>query len=200
MDGAVEYPLTTIREPAVGGAGYAVIGDVRYEGMVEPAYLEMWSVFPDGGRYFSRTLGAEGPTAAMVGESDWRRFELPFFLEGATSTPSQLELNAVLPSGGRVWVGPLRLMALEDAASSGAWWTDRTAVLVGGIGGAMVGGPRAVIGSRASRGKARRLVLGAMVGSSRSASCSSAPGGSRSSRCSPPPLPARSSSAACCSW
>lgn len=103
------------------------------------AYLEMWSVFPDGGRYFSRTLGAEGPTAAMVGESDWRRFELPFFLEGATSTPSQLELNAVLPSGGRVWVGPLRLMALEDAASSGAWWTDRTAVLVGGIGGAMVG-------------------------------------------------------------
>lgn len=104
IDGSVgggEYPLTTIREP-VGGAGYAVIGDVRYEGVVEPAYLEMWSVFPDGGRYFSRTLGAEGPMAAMVGESDWRRFELPFFLEGATSTPSQLELNAVLPSGGRV--------------------------------------------------------------------------------------------------
>ena len=91
MDGAVEYPLTTIREPAGGGAGYAVLGDVRYEGVVEPAYLEMWSVFPDSGRYFSRTLGAEGPTAAMVGESDRRRFELPFFLEGATSTPSPLE-------------------------------------------------------------------------------------------------------------
>ena len=89
---------------------------------------------------------------------------MPFFLEGATSTPSQLELNAVLPSGGRVWVGPLRLVALEAAASSGAWWTDRTAALVGGIGGAMVGVLAAVIGSLASRGKAGRLVLGMMVG------------------------------------
>jgi hypothetical protein len=173
VDGAVEingsveggeYPLTTIQEPAVGDAGYAVIGDVRYEGVVEPAYLEMWSVFPDGGRYFSRTLGAEGPMAAMVGGSDWRPFELPFFLEGATSMPTQLELNAVLPSSGRVWVGSLRLVALEGAASSGAWWTDRTAGLVGGIGGAVVGILAGMIGSLASRGKARRFVLGMMAG------------------------------------
>jgi hypothetical protein len=167
IDGSVgggEYPLTTIREPAVGGAGYAVVGEVRYEGVVEPAYLEMWSVFPDGGRYFSRTLGAEGPMAAIVGDSDWRPFELPFFLEGATSTPAQLELNAVLPSSGRVWVGSIRLVALEDVASSGAWWTDRTAGLVGGIGGVMIGILGGLIGSLASRGKARRLVLGIMVG------------------------------------
>ena len=167
IDGSVEggaFPLTTIPEPAVGGAGYAVVGDVRYEGVVEPAYLEMWSVFPDGGRFFSRTLGAEGPMAAIVGDSDWRPFELPFFLEGATSTPAHLELNLVLPSSGRVWVGSLRLVALDDAASSGAWWTDRTAGLVGGIGGALVGTLGGMIGSLASRGKARRFVLGTMVG------------------------------------
>jgi len=158
------FPLTTIPEPAVGGPGYALVGQVRYEGVAEPAYLEMWSVFPDGGRYFSRTLGTQGSMAAIIGDSDWRAFELPFSLDGATSTPSQLELNAVLPSSGRIWVGPLRLVALGDTADSGAWWTDRTAGLVCGIGGALVGILGAMIGTFASRGKARRLVLGLMVG------------------------------------
>jgi len=173
VDGAVEvvgseggatFPLTTIEATGVGGEGYAVVGDVRYEGVVEPAYLEMWSVFPDGGRYFSRTLGTEGPMATIVGDSDWRAFELPFFLEGATSTPSHLEVNAVLPSSGRVWIGSLRLVALGDAAASSAWWSDRTAGLVGGIGGSLVGILGGVIGSLASRGKARRFVLRTMVG------------------------------------
>ena len=162
-EGGATFPLTTIEAAGVGGEGYAVVGDVRYEGVVEPAYLEMWSVFPDGGRYFSRTRGSEGPMATIVGDSDWRAFELPFFLEGATSTPSHLEVNAVLPSSGRVWIGTLRLVALEDVASSGAWWTDRTAGLVGGIGGSLVGILGGLIGSLASRGKARRFVLGAMV-------------------------------------
>jgi hypothetical protein len=173
VDGAVEitgsdvggtFPLATIRAPEVSGDGYAIVGDIRYERVSEPAYLEMWSVFPDGGRYFSRTLGTEGPMAALVGDSGWRRFELPFYLEGATSTPSHLELNAVLPSTGRVWVGPLRLVALGETSGSGAWWTDRTAGLVGGIGGAVVGILGGMIGTFASRGRARRLVLGTMVG------------------------------------
>lgn len=172
VDGAVQitgsagggtFPLTTIREPEVGDESYAIVGEVRYEGVAEPAYLEMWSVFPDGGRYFSRTLGTEGPMAAIVGDSDWRAFELPFSLDGATSTPSQLELNAVLPSRGRIWIGSLRLVGLTDTGSSGAWWSNRTAGLVGGIGGALVGTLGALIGTFASRGKARRLVLGLMA-------------------------------------
>ena len=157
------FPLTTIREPAVDDQSYAIVGEVRYEGVAEPAYLEMWSVFPDGGRYFSRTLGTQGPMAAIVGDSDWRAFELPFSLDGATSTPSQLELNAVLPSSGRIWVGSLRLVGLTDTGSLGAWWSNRTAGLVGGLGGALVGILGALIGTFASRGKARRLVLGLMV-------------------------------------
>jgi len=160
-------PLTAIDSPDVGGAGYAIVGEIRYEDVDAPGYLEMWSVFPDGGRYFSRTLAAEGPLAAIEGDSDWRVFELPFFLEGATSAPSRLELNAVLPSTGRVWVGPLRLVAVDAAGMTGsadAWWTDRTAGLVGGVGGALVGVLGAMIGSLASRGRARRLVLGTMTG------------------------------------
>jgi hypothetical protein len=171
VDGAVEvsategggaFPLTTIEDPSVGGSGYEIVGEVRYEGVAEPAYLEMWSVFPDGSRYFSRTLGTEGPMAALVGDSEWRKFELPFSLEGATSMPSQLELNAVLPSTGRVWIGPLRLVGLGGAAA-GAWWSDRTAGVAGALAGVTVGIFGALIGVFASRGKGRRFVLGTMT-------------------------------------
>lgn len=172
VDGAVEvtgeeggatFPLTTIDGPDVGGAGYAIVGEVRYEGVIEPGYLEMWNVFPDGSRYFSRTLATEGPMAALVGDSDWREFRLPFFLEGATSMPSRLELNAVLPSKGHVWIGPVRLVGI-DGAGSNAWWTDRGAGVFGGFGGALVGIFGGMVGVLASRGKARRAVLGTLVG------------------------------------
>lgn len=162
-EGGATFPLTTIDGPDVGGAGYAIVGEVRYEGVTEPGYLEMWNVFPDGGRYFSRTLATEGPMAALVGDSDWRVFRLPFFLEGATSMPLRLELNVVLPSNGHVWVRPLRLVAI-GAADDGAWWTDRTAGLVGGFGGALVGVFGGLIGTAAPRGKARGLVLGTLIG------------------------------------
>ena len=144
VEGGATFPLATLDADGVGDVGYAIVGDVRYEGVAEPGYLEMWTVFPDGSRYFSRTLDDEGAMAALAGDSDWRPFQLPFSLEGATQAPSTLELNAVLPSTGRVWIGPLRLVAVGDA--TGAWWTDRTAGLVFGAGGAMIGVLGAMIG------------------------------------------------------
>jgi hypothetical protein len=162
-EGGATFPLATLDPAGVGDVGYAIVGDVRYEGVAEPAYLEMWTVFPDGSRYFSRTLADGGAMAALVGDSDWRPFQLPFSLEGATQAPATLELNAVLPSTGRVWIGPVRLVAVGDTGASGAWWTNRTAGLVFGVGGAMIGVLGAMIGSFAARGKARGLVLGTMV-------------------------------------
>ena len=47
--------------PAVTGDSYAITGKVAYEGVEGDGYLEMWSVFPDGSRYFSRTLDDAGP-------------------------------------------------------------------------------------------------------------------------------------------
>ena len=162
VEGGATFPLTTIDAEGVGDVGYAIEGEVRYEGVAEAGYLEMWTVFPDGSRYFSRTLADEGAMAALVGDSDWRPFQLPFSLAGATEAPSTLELNAVLPSTGRVWIGPVRLVAVGEAAA-GEWWTDRTAGLVFGVGGAMIGVLGAMIGSFAARGKARRLVVGTMT-------------------------------------
>jgi len=153
-------PLTVIRGPAVGGKGYALVGLVRYAGVKGAGYLEMWSVFSDGQRYFSRTVEKRGPLAALSGDSGWRRFELPFILRGA-ERPSRLELNLVLPGRGTVWLGPVELVAeFPAAAGQDAWWSSQTAGLLGALGGSLLGLLGAAIGSLAGRGRARKLVLG----------------------------------------
>jgi hypothetical protein len=59
--------LATIDRPPVEPEGYVVTGQVRYQGVQGRGYLEMWSVFADGSRYFSRTLAATGPLALAFG-------------------------------------------------------------------------------------------------------------------------------------
>ena len=108
------FPLIAVDAPDLGRVGFSVRGRVRYSDVAGSGYLEMWSVFADGGRYFSRTLGAEGPMAVVTGTSDWRPFELPFFLEGA-APPSRLEINVVLPGSGTVEIGPLEVVRLAEA-------------------------------------------------------------------------------------
>jgi hypothetical protein len=159
----VRLPVLRIPGPGISGFPYAITGTVRHEGVAGQGYLELWSVFPDGGRYFSRTLGA-GPLRALEGRSDWRPFVLPFFAEPATPRPVSLELNVVLPGAGVVELGPLRLVQYrpgeDPLAVAGAWWSDRAGGLVGGLGGAALGGVGALAGWLAARGKARRLVVG----------------------------------------
>ncbi len=160
-DHTTTHPLVTIESPPVGGVGYAVLGRVRHEGVKGEAYLEMWSYFADGGRYFSRTLG-QGPMAPLRGDGDWRAFQLPFFLNGAPA-PSRLQVNLVLPGAGRVWIGPLQLVQLDPrGAAAGAWWSDTTAGWVGGILGSAVGLLGAAIGTLCSLGRGRAFVLGAL--------------------------------------
>jgi len=72
--GGTRFQLVTIDRPPTGGGPYVVRGMVRYDGVEGQGYLEMWSVFPDGGRYFTRTLAPQGSLAALRGESNWRPF------------------------------------------------------------------------------------------------------------------------------
>src|SRR2546430_16134150 len=129
----------------------------------------MWTVFPDGGRFFTRTLASQGPLAALHGESAWRSFELSFDLSGASQVPSRLEINLVLPARGTVWLGPLHLQRTSAPAAptvtvQGGWWSERVGTLVGarlgGVGG-VVGG---VIGALGGRGKGRRVGVTRVVG------------------------------------
>ena len=132
--------------------------------MVGDGYLELWNHFPGYGPFFSRTVEDRGPMRALRGSSDWREFVLPFYITGNRDTsPTRLVLNVVLPGKGTVYLGPLRLVQYHGAAdpmtAAGAWWSDRTAGWLGGIGGSMLGVLGGVIGLLGGRGKARRLVV-----------------------------------------
>jgi hypothetical protein len=149
------FELTEIADPPIRGDQYAIAGRVRYEDVQGSGYLEMWSAFADGGRYFTRTLAGSGPLARLQGTSGWREFSLPFYLQGH-EPPTRLELNLVLPGRGTVFLGPLGLVQPEANA---AWWSERTAGLLGAIFGSAIGLAGAAVGLLAARGRARRLVL-----------------------------------------
>ena len=74
----------------------------------------MWSAFPNGTRYFSRTLAQQGPQASLRGDAGVRSFEVPFRLVAGSSAPTRLDDDVVLPGAGTVWVGPLALRSLAD--------------------------------------------------------------------------------------
>lgn len=155
------FPLIAVNVPDLGRVGFSVRGRVRYSDVAGSGYLEMWSVFADGGRYFSRTLGTEGPMAVVTGTSDWRPFELPFFLEGA-APPNRLEINVVLPGSGTVEIGPLEVVRLAEAGS-GAWLPDRAVGVVGAALGSAIGVLGALVGVLVSRNRGRGFVLPVMT-------------------------------------
>ncbi len=120
--------LLTIEKPPIGATKYALRGEIRYENVQGRAYLEMWSVFPNG-RYFSRTLGdpGSGPMSQLAGTSAWREFTLPFDSTGE-SVPIRIEVNLFLPGRGVVFVGPLSLMEVSSVEATGK--SGRSAVAI----------------------------------------------------------------------
>ncbi len=175
-DTPLQVQLLKINQPPISKKVYAIVGEIRYEGVRGDGYLEMWNCYPPPkpgmmeGRYFSRTLGESGPGGKIRGTSSWRAFMLPFDRTGTAATPVRLEINLYLPAQGTVYVGPLKLVeyagSFVPAATSraGAWWSDRRAGLIGGIGGATIGCLASLLALLASRGVARSLVLGMLQG------------------------------------
>jgi len=153
--------------PGVSQATYAVTGQVRYESVGGEGYLEMWSVFPGGKRHFSRTLAAQGPMARLHGTAGWRWFCLPFSVTSGGQRPHRLILNVVLPRGGTVELGPLKLTQYapgEDPLQQpGHWWSERAGGLLGGLLGVLLGTLGAAIGALSCSGKYRGLVLGLLL-------------------------------------
>lgn len=172
--------VLVIDNPKLAHHTYAIVGRVKYENVKGTGYLEMWNTFPDGGAFFSRTLGSGGPMQSLNGSSDWRPFLLPFYAKPGM-LPSRLEVNVVLPEGGVVYLEPARLVqelhegtglpkghklppaASSSSASTNAWRSDRSAGWVGGIGGGVLGLLGALVGLLAGRGRARRVVFGLLM-------------------------------------
>src|SRR5256884_3327564 len=164
--GPTSFHLVTIDHPQIAGRRYVASGEVRYQDVGGGGYVEMWTVSPDGRRFFSRTLAAQGPRAALHGESSWRRFELPFDMSGASQAPSRLEINLMLPGRGAVWLGPMHLQraTAQAEAAQGGWWSARSGTLLGAMMGSLAGVVGAIIGVLGGRGRARGLVLALLVG------------------------------------
>src|SRR5439155_23867059 len=140
--GPTSFHLVTIDHPQIAGPRYVVSGEARHRDVEGQCYLGMWTVFPDGRRFFTRTLAAQGPRAALHGESSWRRFELPFDISGASQAPSRLEINLMLPGRGAVWLGPMHLQraTAQAEAAQGGWWSARSGTRLGAMMGRLVGG------------------------------------------------------------
>jgi len=163
-----EHPTHTrileIEAPPVEGRRYRIVGTVAYQDVPEGGYLEMWSELPDGSRYFTRTLDAEGPLARLQGSSPPRPFALPFDLGADGPPPRRVELAVALMGPGRVTLTDLRFEAEPASAAAGFWWSEREAGIVGGVLGTALGLLGAAIGTLASLGRARRFALGALQG------------------------------------
>jgi hypothetical protein len=144
--------------------GYVVHGKVRYRDVEGTAYLEMWSVMPNGDRYFSRTVADFGPMRNIQGTSDWREFELPFNLMGTKPESVTLEINVVMPGKGTIEVSELTLSHLPTSVG---WFDNRTSGWIGSVMGCVVACFGALGGILAGflmpRGKGRRLITGMFV-------------------------------------
>src|SRR5262245_4212223 len=105
--------ILEIAEPKVPGHRYMLRGKVKYAGVDQDAYLEMWSHFPDNMAYFTRTLADQGPLAKIQGDSDWRDIALPFTSK-EDYLPEKLVVNVVLPGQGTIYLTPLTLTKIPD--------------------------------------------------------------------------------------
>lgn len=173
-DSRLLVTLLQIPAPPVSQRLYALVGEVRYEGVRGDGFLELWNCFPPPKpgmaetRYFSRTTAESGEMGKLTGSSGWRKFRLPFDPTGASGAPTRLEFNLVLPGSGAVFLGPVRLVEYGGGASGGmsppAWWSEKMGGMVGGIGGATLGCLASLLAWLASRGRARGLVVGLSFG------------------------------------
>jgi hypothetical protein len=169
-DTPLQLQVLKLHKPPISKMLYAIAGEVKYEGVRGNGYLEMWNFYPPlkpgmpEGAYFSRTLGESGEMGKLTGTSNWRRFMLPFDRTGASGPPTRLEMNVFLPAQGTVYLGPIELVeyagSLNQATSpANAWWSDRTAGLAGGTGGAALGCLASLLAWLASKGRSQSLVV-----------------------------------------
>jgi hypothetical protein len=170
VPGVPQQLVLELPDPGITLPVYALKGMVRYDDVEGDGFLQLDSHFGDHGTFFSKSLATTGPMGKLSGSSDWRPFVLPFYAnsgdqaDSAAPLPDKLTLSLVLPGTGTVSikdVGLYQYASGEDPLqAAGQWFDGRSAALLGGIGGAVIGLWGALIGILASRGKARHFVLG----------------------------------------
>lgn len=128
--------------PALRRHHFALVGPVSHRGLGSPSYIEMMAVFPSGARLPVRTQDDAGPLAWLRGDGG-RELALPFDWSVLGTAPVAVELAVVMPTGGRVELEPLHLLAFAPDESlddrPGSWWPRRALVRGGLLAAAGVG-------------------------------------------------------------
>jgi hypothetical protein len=141
----------------------------------------MWSYFPDGSCYFSRTAGEVGPMQKITGTSDWRPVLLPFINNPGNPRPTKLVVNVILPGKGEIDLtgmtltqnataptsAPTTAPAVGAAQAHGGWWDPREGGWIGALGGTTMGLLGGMVGLLVHLKAARHVtfaVLYALIG------------------------------------
>ncbi len=135
------FPLVVLDGLSPTMNTFAVEGQVKYWNVEGDAHLEMWTILPDGGRFFSRTVAEDGPLQKISGSSDWRAFSLPFNVSGQLPEHVKLEIRVFMPGAGIIDISPLRIVNLSPDLfrQQTYWWTSQTAGWIAGSLGMGIG-------------------------------------------------------------
>lgn len=168
IDSSETVCIARFDEPRITQKAYYVRGKVRYSRVSSSGYIEMLHHSENGQVFFSRTLDESGPMGKIVGDSAWREFTTPMFLQGEPG-PKRIDMNLVIPGSGEIEIAALELVDGVDGLSfvnstlSDAWWSDRTGGWIGGMFGVIFGCLGPLAGWLARRGHARGWVLGGLT-------------------------------------
>jgi hypothetical protein len=101
---AASIRLFEIAEPGAEQCLLTYRARLKGEGVVKPAYLEMWCRLPGRGEFFSKGLGQ--PLTGTVG---WASYETPFRLKRG-QRPDLIKLNLAMEGPGTVWLADIELL------------------------------------------------------------------------------------------
>ncbi|MDZ7725154.1 MAG: hypothetical protein U5R06_20640 [candidate division KSB1 bacterium] len=97
-------PLYKAGDIDVENARLVYQAQLRTRDLQGNCYLEMWCVFPEKGRYFSR--GLQNP---LTGDTDWVQRAILFNLKEGEN-PDSVEFNLVVNGQGTVWIDDIRVI------------------------------------------------------------------------------------------
>jgi hypothetical protein len=103
--GPQTFRLFEVPNPGVENCSVTYQAQLKSEGLLGKAYLEMWCHFDGLGESFSR--GLDKP---ISGSNDWSIYQIPFFLKEG-ERPDLLRLNLVVEGSGKIFIRDIKVMS-----------------------------------------------------------------------------------------
>jgi len=103
--GPQTFRLFEVPNPGLENCVVTYQAQLKSEGVVGKAFLEMWCVLDGLGEAFSRGLDK-----TLSGSNDWSIYQIPFLLEKG-ERPDMLRLNLVVEGSGKIFIKDIRVQS-----------------------------------------------------------------------------------------